>query len=59
MIEIGVPRETAIYLNAKLFDKNEFDKKGEVDIELTIRNVIKKKYTSLPFWIQVQLEFMI
>lgn len=59
MIEIGIPRETAIYLNGKLFDKNVFDIKGEVDIESTIRNVIKKKYAFLPYWIQVQLEFMI
>lgn len=59
MIEIGIPRETAIYLNSKLF----FDIKPQTDdpvgIEKMIREVIFKNYDHLAYWIKVQLDFMV
>lgn len=59
MIEMGVPRETSIYLATKLLNKYTPNVKAEDEIESIIKNVIKKNYSSLPYWIQVQLEFMI
>jgi predicted transcriptional regulator len=59
MIEMGVPRETSIYLAEKLLNKYTPNVKAEDDIESIIKNVIKKNFSSLPYWIQVQLEFMI
>ena len=59
MIEIGVPRETAIYLNKKLFVKVNSDVNDDADIETLIRKTIKNSFESLPYWIQVQLEFLV
>lgn len=60
MIEIGIPRETAIYLNSILFvNSNKVDSIKEECLEAIIRDEIKGNYSSLPYWIQVQLEFMI
>ncbi len=56
---MGVPRETSIYLAEKLLNKYTPNVKAEDDIESIIKNVIKKNFSSLPYWIQVQLEFMI
>lgn len=57
MIEIGIPRETAIFLNSHLFSKSDI--KDATEIENEIRNVISKNYDSLPYWIKVQLDFMV
>jgi len=57
MIEIGIPRETAIFLNSHLFSKSNIQ--DATEIENTIRNVISKNYNRLPYWIKVQLDFMV
>lgn len=57
MIEIGVPRETAIFLNEYIFKSLNLSKNSD-NIEEDIRNLIKDKFKELPYWIQVQLEFM-
>lgn len=59
MIEIGVPRETAIYLNKQLFDGLKMKNNEDVNIEEKIRKVIQERFNELPYWIQIQLEFMI
>lgn len=59
MIEIGIPRETAIYLNSKLFKKREVTINTPDNLENEIRDTIKKNYTKLPYWIRVQLDFMV
>lgn len=60
MIEIGIPRETAIYLNKSLFgDSFKVDATNEEHLEEIIRERVAEKHSSLPYWIQVQLEFMI
>ena len=60
MIEIGVPRETSIYLAEKLLNINAPNvNTKDHNIESIIKNVIQKNYLSLPYWIYVQLKFMI
>ncbi|SOB92576.1 DEAD/DEAH box helicase [Pseudobutyrivibrio ruminis] len=57
MIEIGIPRETAIYLYEKCFASEE-GWEDEVE-EKKIRQLIKDKFNELPYWIQVQLNYLI
>ncbi|MFZ2538271.1 MAG: hypothetical protein WAX04_05170, partial [Oscillospiraceae bacterium] len=59
MIEIGIPRETAIFLNSHLFGKRKIDIQDATEIEDEIRKVISENYNSLPYWIKVQLNFMV
>lgn len=56
MIEIGIPRETAIYL----YERYCFSEDGEKEIdEKIIRGMIKDKYDELPYWIQVQVNYLV
>lgn len=57
MIEIGIPRETAIYLYEE-YGSLYLDDENEVDEEI-IRNIIRDKYNELPYWIQVQVNYLI
>lgn len=57
MIEIGVPRETAIFLSNYIFKSSKLSDDSE-KIDEEIRSIIKKQFDDLPYWIQVQLEFM-
>lgn len=57
MIEIGIPRETSIFLNSLLFSKSDIRDANEIENE--IRNVISNNYDGLPYWIKVQLDFMV
>lgn len=59
MIEIGVPRELAISLNCRLFDKASTEGKTDVQLEEEIRAVIKENSNSFSYWERVQLEFML
>lgn len=59
MIEIGIPRETAIYLNETLFEDGQGTATKEENIEENIVKVIRDRFDELPYWIKVQLEFMI
>ena len=59
MIEIGVPRELAISLNCRLFDKANAAGKNDVQLEEEIRAVIKENSNSFSYWERVQLEFML
>lgn len=56
LIEIGVPRECAISLNNSIF-KNK--KISDDTMEEDVRAILKDNYQTLPFWIQVQLQFLI
>lgn len=58
MIELGIPRETAIYLNNTLFKNKKIKKETDEQIEELIRKIISEKFEELPYWIGVQLEFM-
>ena len=55
LIEIGVPRECAIYLYEHIFKDIRF---GENDLKESIKNTLKSKINELPYWIKVQLEFL-
>ncbi len=58
LIEIGVPRECAIYLNNSLFCSYDSNNKADEEIESDIRKILKNNITMLPYWISVQLEFL-
>ena len=57
MIEIGIPRETALYLFEKIFVNFKDNEKSELSEE-NIREIIKQNYDALPYWIQGQLNFI-
>ena len=55
LIEIGVPRESAIYLFNQFFQKAAFDS----DIYLSIRQTLLRHQHKIPFWIKIQLSALI
>ena len=57
MIEMGIPRETSLYLYEKIFSDFKKYEKSEL-LEKQIREMIKQNYDSFPYWIQVQLNFI-
>lgn len=57
MIEMGIPRETSLYLFEKIFLKFKENEKSDLSEE-NIREIIKQHYYTLPYWIQVQLNFI-
>lgn len=59
MIEIGIPRELAIILNKRLFDKEKALGNRDVQSEEEIRVTIKKNSDSLSYWEKVQLEHIL
>ena len=59
LIEMGIPRETAIFLKENIFCGKDFKVDKDENLETIIRKVLKEKYLQLPYWIQVQLEFLI
>ena len=59
MIEMGIPRETSIFLKVTNFKNNMCEVEKYDDLEIMIRKVLKEKYLELPYWIQVQLVFLI
>lgn len=54
MIDLGIPRETAITLNQTLFNDVQVSDENEEKI----LEVIRSRFDELPYWIKVQLEFM-
>ncbi|MCQ2470411.1 MAG: DEAD/DEAH box helicase [Clostridia bacterium] len=58
LIEMGVPRECAIYLNNRLFKNFDFTDKTDDDIDTEIRKILIDNKDSLPYWIKVQLNFL-
>jgi len=59
LIEMGIPRETAIYLYHTYFDDYNFEKKDQLDIEQMIREILKENHEEMPYWISVQLDYLI
>lgn len=57
MVEIGIPRETAIYLFQKMHSDKKDKEIEDVD-ESYIRKTISEKYNEFPYWIRVQLDFL-
>ena len=58
LISIGIPRECVLYLNDRLFKEYDSTNKDDITIEEDIRNILSSKMHELPYWIQVQLEFL-
>lgn len=58
LIEIGVPRECALYLNNELFKDYDLKDKSDSDIEFDIRNILILNKNNLPYWVKVQLDFL-
>jgi len=59
MIEIGIPRETAIYLSSNLFSSKKTDMQDAAEIEKEIRKEVSENYEYIPYWIKVQLDFIV
>lgn len=59
MIEMGIPRETALFLYKEIFGEKEIKVEKRLDLEEIIREKIRLEYRNMPYWIQVQLDFLI
>ncbi len=59
MIEIGIPRETSIYLYENYIKKFEITFLEEDEISENLRNILSEIYSQLPYWIQVQLDYLV
>ena len=55
MINMGIPRETALYLCLEIRKKPGID---EVSSN-SIKNSIGRLFNTFPYWIQVQLEYLV
>lgn len=58
MIEMGVPRECALYLNEALFANFNCNKMNDEQIEEEIRMMLTENKKTLPYWISIQLNFL-
>lgn len=59
MIEKGVPRETAILLMDKYFTTAEKMILDSDVVERKLREAIKNHYEEYPYWVKIQLEFLV
>lgn len=57
LIEMGVPRECALYLNENLLENKKMNDNN--DLEQNLRDLLKTNFSNLPYWVQTQLEFLI
>jgi len=58
MIELGIPRETALYLYKVAF-KGKQKGSDKKTLEQKIRDRLGNIIETLPYWVQVQLDFLI
>lgn len=58
MIELGIPRETALYLYKVAF-KGKQKGNDKKSLEQKIRDRLGNIIETLPYWVQVQLDFLI
>lgn len=59
MTELGIPRETALYLYANIFKQSGEEYTDDEQLENKIRSVLSMHYNELPFWIKSQLDFLV
>lgn len=59
MIEMGIARETAIYLFQNILINVDISSTGKDELEMLIRTTIKENCDKLPYWIKVQVKFLI
>lgn len=48
-----------LYLYKKIFDEKEIKVENRLELEQIIREKIRLEYKNIPYWIQVQLGFLI
>lgn len=56
LIEMGIPRETALELSEDYLDMSTILKDTEEDIEEELRDRIREIKIQLPYWVRVQVE---
>lgn len=59
LIGIGVPRECASFIFNSLFMDYDEEKKSDENIENDVIEIIHSHFIELPYWIRVQIEFII
>lgn len=59
MIEMGIARETALYLYKRYFNNISGSENDKIGNEQIIRDTLKYIYDDVPYWIQVQLDFLL
>lgn len=59
MIEMGIPRETALSLYKDYFNDISIKDISKADLDVLIRNRLTEIYTKLPNLVQVQISFLI
>lgn len=59
MIEMGIARETSLYLFQNILLDVDLSNQEKDEIETVIRATIKENYEKLPYWIKVQVEYLI
>lgn len=59
LISLGISRETAIYLNNELFMGIALDNYEDDQLDSFVRNQLKEKMDTLPYWVKIQFEYLI
>ncbi len=59
MIEMGIPRETALFLYEELFKEKDCTEEDKLKLDRIIREKVQQGYNELPYWIRVQLDFLV
>lgn len=59
MIELGIPRETALYLYEVGFKGSEEELPQNENMEQIIRTRLRTIIDTLPYWVKVQLDFLV
>lgn len=59
MIEMGIPREAALFLYKEFFVDKEVKIESRSELELMVRERIRQVHRNIPYWVRVQLEFLI
>ena len=58
LIELGISRECSFYLYDSLFQGYE-DNKDDEELEKDVSGIIRSNFNDLPYWIKVQVNFML
>ena len=56
LIEMGIPRETSLYIYDNFFKKISVSDISESDLNTEIRNTLKSNIDKIPYWIKIQFE---
>ena len=59
MIEMGIPRETALFLYEALFKEKDCAEEDKLELDRIVREKVQQGYNELPYWIRVQLDFLV